>query len=794
MHDAEHAQHTTPHTEKQIDLEEFLAAQAHDPGATHPDELEPFTDPLAIDPADAEALEQAGAEALKPRHAAAHDMISHLRRKAARKNSNKEERKAAQAELTELVDGDLAAYAQNCLAGILTGKDLADTEWKRDAYGPAILFGLTNLMHIERNAPAFPAVIAYIANVCISNRTGECPESSKEIGQAIGRSPTAVDGALAYVKKCGLFEHRVGPRGVNVWRLKLMPAMAAVGHQNVTRVRSMLSTKLPAAKVRKTANRKRASSQPSLGTDDQISSQPSLGTDGGQFTAIIGNSNVSVHNPPGELNGDPHIYGSRARLLEPSFKKEPSIEKEPSGAPPPNCGNGPPAIGMVEAADATRPTARPTRNAEANGKAERQDNHHHDKPLNPEPVTPPAEDIVAPGDSGGAPNGPGREVAFFADRRARKGTQISLDLPQIIHGVELPIVISRAVSSGRAVATAITLAQAIGVRIKVGVPATVIEADLRKATAAAEAKAEETGKTLTPSAVLNMAMRYVERSRVEQLPAGAGGNGWRPGAGGIYATDVDGQIVFGPAAKFSPIQKISVTHTQANMVLRDAREYLPETTVADVEEALVEVSDKFSGDTSIKSIVERAVDGLLERHGLSKVVDERVAERFRAYDADEKRKRAHIKAAIAADDRAESGDAAPPAESVPTEQPPVEVGPPPVEPVEPVALVRFERTENGYSWETATGERDELSFGDMEKTMEPIQHPRYVPVGSWVRREHLAATLRAAVEKGVDVHRDLIDVVGFSYRAAISAAMIAEQEVPRSRGRRAGPIAEGERR
>jgi hypothetical protein len=101
-------------------------------------------------------LEHDGAEAIKPRKAADHEQISALRRKASPGGGTAAQRREASDELTEIVDGDLRAYALDRLDGIAEGEELlASLGYSRQEMAPQVFDALLTRTTRSSAAPSF---------------------------------------------------------------------------------------------------------------------------------------------------------------------------------------------------------------------------------------------------------------------------------------------------------------------------------------------------------------------------------------------------------------------------------------------------------------------------------------------------------------------------------------------------------------------------------------------------------------------------------------------------------------
>jgi hypothetical protein len=100
----------------------------------------------------------------------------------------------------------------------------------------------------------------------------------------------------------------------------------------------------------------------------------------------------------------------------------------------------------------------------------------------------------------------------------------------------------------------------------------------------------------------------------EHLAGMAGAAASEPnGMAGPYVTDAAGVTIFSVAAKFPPIASKLISAQNATQVLHEARRHLPDATVEDVEEALVQISDALrerTGGVSIEEIFAGAVDAV----------------------------------------------------------------------------------------------------------------------------------------------------------------------------------------
>jgi hypothetical protein len=113
--------------------------------------------------------------------------------------------------------------------------------------------------------------------------------------------------------------------------------------------------------------------------------------------------------------------------------------------------------------------------------------------------------------------------------------------------------------------------------------------------------------------------RVIQGKRVEAFDKAVAsgavhGNGAARGAVGRYVTDAQGRAAFDPAAKLRQISFHAITGADGNSVLADAREYVPEATAQDVDEALVAISDQVKRDAAIKEILQRAVDAIRQKY------------------------------------------------------------------------------------------------------------------------------------------------------------------------------------
>lgn len=181
-----------------------------------------------------EAEAAAWAEAGKPRQAATNDRMNELRGRAGRQNLNEETRSAARRELTETVDGDLQAYLDGSLDGVVTGPALGAAVWRTDA--TRTLGFLAGVLHLRSNRqPIDASLLQYFALAC-DVQSGEAARSVETIAALYGRSPATVYEAITRIRPTGQFaiEHSNG--ATIVWRLRGFPAAKALGLPNYERV------------------------------------------------------------------------------------------------------------------------------------------------------------------------------------------------------------------------------------------------------------------------------------------------------------------------------------------------------------------------------------------------------------------------------------------------------------------------------------------------------------------------------------------------------------------------------